>query len=276
MGVHAASTTGKETTDVIDNPFRKALLERKVTIGSWIQINNATSAEVLSRAGYEWIGVDIEHTDIDITSLTGLLRGMYGRGAVPVARVATNEVMAIRRALDMGVQGVLVPLVNTPEDAQRAVAAAKYPPQGVRGFAFCRANNWGVDFQEYADSANDEIAVVVMIESRQGVENIDAILAVDGVDGVFIGPYDMSGSYGIPGQTQDPIVLDACRQVVQACERAQKSAGLHIVLPTAESIRQAIGDGFTLICLGVDTVFIDQAARAARALALSALETAQT
>lgn len=253
------------------NPFRGALLERRVTIGSWIQINNPTSAEVLSGAGYEWLGIDIEHTDIDVTTLTGLLRGMYGRGAVPVARVEANETMAIRRALDMGVQGVLVPLVSTAEEARRAVAAAKYPPQGIRGFAFCRANNWGVDFGDYAQSANDEIAVVVMIETKSGVENIDQILAVEGVDGVFIGPYDLSGSYGIPGQTQSPIVVNAQRQVVEACRRSGKSAGLHIVQPTADSIRQAIDTGFTLICLGIDTVFLDQAARAARELALRAL-----
>ena len=256
---------------MIENPFRRALVERRVTVGSWIQINNPTAAEILANVGYEWIGLDIEHTDIDIGSLTGLLRGMYGRGAVPVARVATNEVMAIRRALDMGVQGVLVPLVSTAEDARRAVAAAKYPPRGIRGFAFCRANDWGEDFAHYAASANDEIAVVVMIESKDGVENIDAILGVEGVDGVFIGPYDMSGSYGIPGQTQDPIVRNACREVVHACERAGKSAGLHVVDPTPDAVQDALKDGFTLICLGVDTVFLNQAARAARDIALAAL-----
>ena len=256
---------------MLENPFRRALVERRVTIGSWIQINNPTAAEILANVGYEWIGLDIEHTDIDIGSLTSLLRGMYGRGAVPVARVATNEVMAIRRALDMGVQGVLVPLVSTADDARRAVAAAKYPPRGIRGFAFCRANDWGEDFAHYAASANDEIAVVVMIESKQGVENIDAILAVEGVDGVFIGPYDMSGSYGIPGQTQDPIVRNACREVVRACERAGKSAGLHVVDPTPEAVRDALNDGFTLICLGVDTVFLNQGARAARDTALAAM-----
>jgi 2-keto-3-deoxy-L-rhamnonate aldolase RhmA len=256
---------------MIENPFRRALVERRVTVGSWIQISNPTAAEILANAGYEWIGLDIEHTDIDIGSLTGLLRGMYGRGAVPVARVATNEVMAIRRALDMGVQGVLVPLVSTAEEAKRAVAAAKYPPQGIRGFAFCRANDWGENFANYAASANDEIAVVVMIESKQGVENIDAILAVEGVDGVFIGPYDLSGSYGIVGQTQDPIVRNACREVVRACERAGKSAGLHVVDPTPDTVQGALDDGFTLICLGVDTVFLNQGARAAREVALTAL-----
>lgn len=252
---------------MVVNPFRRALLERRITLGSWIQINNATAAEVLARAGFDWIGIDIEHTDIDVTSLADVVRGMHGRGAVPVARVADNELMAIRRALDIGVQGVLVPLINSAEEAQRAVAAAKYPPQGVRGFAFCRANNWGADFDTYAQTANEEIAVVAMIESKAGVDHIAEILAVDGIDGVFIGPYDMSGSYGIPGKTQHPLVQEACHQVVRACQAAGKAAGLHIVKPTPENIQQAIRDGFTLICLGVDTVFLNLAAAAAREMA---------
>ncbi len=252
---------------MVTNPFRRALHEGRITLGSWIQINNATAAEVLARAGFDWIGIDIEHTDIDVTSLADLVRGMYGRGAVPVARVADNELMAIRRALDIGVQGVLVPLISSAEEAQRAVAAAKYPPQGVRGFAFCRANNWGADFDVYAQTANEEIAVVAMIESKAGVDHIAEILAVDGIDGVFIGPYDMSGSYDIPGQTQHPLVQEACRQVVRACQTAGKAAGLHIVKPTPENVQQAIQEGFTLICLGVDTVFLSLAAAAAREMA---------
>ena len=257
---------------MVKNSFRRALLQRRVTIGTWLQINSPTAAEVLANAGYEWIAIDVEHTDIDITSLTALLRGMCGRGAAPIARVATNGVMDIRRALDVGAAGVLVPFVNTAEQARQAVAAAKYPPMGVRGFSFSRANNWGIDFAKEARSANDETAVIVMIESKQGVENIEEILAVEGVDAVFIGPYDLSGSYGIPGQTQDPIVRDACHQVIEACKQAGKSVGLLVVRPTPQAVRQAIDDGFTLLCLGLDTVFLDEGARAARALALSALE----
>jgi len=252
--------------------FRKALLERRVTIGTWLQINSPTAAEVLAHAGYEWIAIDIEHTDIDIVSLTALLRGMYGRGAAPIARVATNDVMDIRRALDVGAAGVLVPFVSTPDQARQAVAAAKYPPQGVRGFSFCRANNWGVDFVAEARSANDRTSVIVMVESVEGVENVEEIVAVDGIDAIFIGPYDLSGSYGMPGQTQAPIVQAACRRVVQACERAGKAVGLLVVRPAPEAVQQAIDDGFTLICLGIDTVFLDEGARAARALALSVLE----
>jgi 2-keto-3-deoxy-L-rhamnonate aldolase RhmA len=253
-------------------PFRKALVQRQVTIGTWLQINNATAAEVLANAGYDWIAIDIEHTDIDITSLTDLLRGMHGRGPAPIARVATNGLMDIRRALDVGAAGVLVPFVNTAEQARQAVAAAKYPPQGVRGFSFSRANNWGVDFAQDAASANDETAVIVMIESRHGVENVEEILAVDGVDALFIGPYDLSGSYGIPGQTQDPIVRNACRRVIEACGRAGKSVGLLVVRPTAEAVQQVVEDGFALLCLGLDTVFLDQGARATKSLVLSALE----
>ena len=258
------------------NSFRNALLERQVTIGTWLQINNPTSAEILANAGYDWITIDIEHTDIDITSLTGLLRGMYGRGAAPIARVSTNDVIEIRRALDMGAAGVLVPFVSTAEQARQAVAAAKYPPMGVRGFSFCRANNWGADFAADARSANDETAVIVMIESKEGVENIEEIAAVNGIDAVFIGPYDLSGSYGMPGQTQDPIVQAACQRVVRACEQAEKSVGLLLVRPTPTAVRQVIDQGFTLLCLGVDTVFIDQGARATRALALSMLENASS
>jgi 2-keto-3-deoxy-L-rhamnonate aldolase RhmA len=256
----------------MNRSFRKALLDRQVTLGTWLQINNATAAEVLANTGYDWISIDIEHTDIDVVSLTNLLRGMYGRGVAPIARVTTNDVIEIRRALDVGAQGVLVPFVGTAEQAQRAVAAAKYPPWGVRGYSFCRANDWGVNFSGDVQTANDETAVIVMIESKEGVDNIEGILAVEGVDAAFIGPYDLSGSYGIPGQIESPVVRDACRRVIEACERAGKSVGLLVVRPTPEAIRQAVEDRFTLICIGLDTVFIDEGARAARAAALAVLE----
>jgi 2-keto-3-deoxy-L-rhamnonate aldolase RhmA len=138
----------------------------------------------------------------------------------------------------------------------------------VRGFCFSRMNDYGTKFAEYAASANDNVAVIVMIESKQAVERIDEILAVEGVDGVFIGPYDMSGSYGLTGQTSHPVIQEACKSVVAACARHGRAAGLHLVNPTAEAIRKCLDDGFTFIALGVDMVFLDQAAR-------TALETAR-
>jgi len=252
------------------NPVRKALLERRVTIGTWIQVGHAAVAEVLATAGYDWLCADCEHTDIGPAEFAALARGMYGRGPVPLARVRENDTLAIRQVLDMGAMGVIVPLVDSAAEAQAAVRAAKYPPTGVRGFAFHRGNNWGTDFADYAARANDDIAVVVMIESKRAVENIDAILAVEGVDGVFIGPYDMSGSYGMPGKTGEPVIRAACATVVNACRHAGKAAGIHVVIPTRESIEQTVREGFTFIAVGVDTIFLSQGATEAMATARAA------
>ena len=195
---------------------KKALLKREVTIGAWIQIGHPAISEVFANAGFDWIAADCEHTDIDLKTFTSISRGMYGRGSVPFVRVRENDTLAIRQVLDAGAQGIIVPLVNTAEDAQKAVAAAKFAPAGIRGFAFCRGNNWGMDFDEYARSANEDTAVIIMIESREAVENIDDILGVEGVDGVFIGPYDMSGSYRVPGQISHPDIQKAFQTVAAA------------------------------------------------------------
>ncbi|MCD4669193.1 MAG: 2,4-dihydroxyhept-2-ene-1,7-dioic acid aldolase [Actinomycetia bacterium] len=262
----------KEIKKATGNLVKKALLERKVTIGTWMQIGHPAIAEVFANAGADWIAVDCEHSDIGIEVFTNIARGMYGRGSVPIVRVRENNTLAVRQVLDAGAQGVIVPLVNSAEEAKKAVAAAKYPPEGIRGFAFCRANNWGADFDRYTKTANEDVAVVVMIESRKAVENIDEILAVEGVDGVFIGPYDMSGSYGITGQTSHPMIKDACRVVVEACKRHNKSAGLHIVVPTDKSIEGAIEDGFTFIALGTDAVFLEESAQNVIQLAKSTVK----
>ncbi len=256
----------------ITNSVRQALLNREPIFGSWLQIGPYPAlAEILANAGYDWLGVDCEHSDIDVEGFTALARGMFGRGAVPLARVRENDTLAIRQMLDAGAQGVIVPLINTAAEARRAVAAAKYPPQGVRGFCFSRMNNYGIDFPDYAANANDNIAVVVMIESKQAVENIDEILTVDGVDGVFIGPYDMSGSYCLIGQTDHPVIREACKKVVDACSRHGKAAGLHLVNPTPEAIAKTLACGFTFIALGVDMVFLNQAAKSALTFARQAV-----
>jgi 2-keto-3-deoxy-L-rhamnonate aldolase RhmA len=245
------------------NPVRRALQERRLTIGSWIQVGHATSAEVLAAAGFEWIAVDCEHTDIGLEACAAVMRGMAGSETVPFVRVATNDRMAIRQALDLGACGVIVPLVESAEEAVRAVRAAKYPPDGERGFSFHRANRHGADFDAHAARANADTAVVVMIETREGVEAVDEILAVDGVDGILVGPYDLSGSYGVPGDVAGEAVNTACARLQEACRRAGKSSGLHLVTPTASSVQQAVDGGFTFLALGMDTVFIAEGARAA-------------
>lgn len=247
-----------------ENPVRRSLLAGEFCFGSWIQIGPYPAlAEILAAAGYDWLGIDCEHSEIDVEGVTALARGMYGRGTVPLARVRENDTLAIRQVLDAGVQGIIVPLINSAAEAECAVAAAKYPPQGVRGFCFSRMNDYGLHFDEYVRHANEQVAVVAMIESREAVERIDDIVGVHGIDGVFIGPYDMSGSFGITGQTTHPIIRNACQAVVASCKRHGKAAGLHVVHPTRENIEGAIADGFTFLALGVDAVFLRQASRTA-------------
>jgi 2-keto-3-deoxy-L-rhamnonate aldolase RhmA len=247
----------------INNSVKVALLTRQLTIGGWVQLGHAGIAEIFGGAGFDWVCLDLEHGDCDESMMATVFRGLSGFGAQAFARVRSNDTLAIRRAADLGAAGVIVPLVNSAEEARRAVAAIRYPPDGVRGFAFCRANDWGVQFDSYAAGANSALALVVMIESRQAVENIDEILSVEGVDGVFVGPYDMSGSYGIVGQTDHPIIREACKTVSEACSRHGKSAGMHIVQPSSEAIARAISDGFTFVALGMDTVFLVSGARKA-------------
>jgi 2-keto-3-deoxy-L-rhamnonate aldolase RhmA len=252
-----------------NNPVRKALLERTITIGTWVQIGHPIVGEIFGNAGFDWVAVDGEHTDIDVQGFTEVARGLYGRGSEPFIRVRENDTLAIRQALDAGARGVIVPLVSSGEEARKAVAAAKYPPEGIRGFCFSRMNDYGLKFDDYIKTANKDIAVVVMIESKEAVENIDEILTVDGVDGVFIGPYDLSGSYGIPGQTSDILVQEGCKKVVDACRNSGKSAGLHVVIPTKENIVEALNNGFTFIAIGVDTIFLNQSSKDALKIAKS-------
>ena len=236
-------------------------------LGTMMQLGHPGIAEILSNAGYSWLAVDMEHSDIDMEAFTNLCRAMSGRDTLPLARVRENDRLAIRQVLDMGAGGIIVPMVGSADEARKAVAAAKYPPRGVRGVSFHRANGYGAGFSEHIRNSDADVLVIMMIETRSGVEDIDGILAVEGVDGIFIGPYDLSGSYGVVGQLDHPLVLDAVTRCVGACRSAGKAAGIHIAHPDPELIRTRIGDGFTFIGMGYDSLFLDSAARSALAIA---------
>lgn len=247
------------------------LRNRDVTIGSWIQLGHPGIAEILAHAGYDWIVVDREHSDIDLATFTNLARGMYGRGCAPLVRVPENDTLSIRLSLDQGAAGVVVPMVDTPEQAREAVAASKYPPQGTRGFAAPRCSDYGAEAASYNAEANERTVVIVMIESKQAVDNCDDILAVEGVDGVLIGTFDLSGSLGVTGQTEHPLVLDARRRVLEACDGAGKTAGIHVVFPTTERVKGAVEEGFTFLAVGVDHIFLRERAVEALSIAKTAV-----
>jgi 2-keto-3-deoxy-L-rhamnonate aldolase RhmA len=245
------------------NKLRVALLKKELSLGTWIQIGHPAVAEILARVGYDWICVDMEHGSIDIETLTDLFRAIEVNDVVPIARLPLNDPIWIRRSLDAGAMGLIIPMVNSAQEIQSAIRQAKYPPRGERGYGYSRANSFGIDFKEYIAKANETIAIIAQIEHKDGIENIDSILQVDDLDGVFIGPLDLSGSFGKVGQLDCPEIQEALQRFLESCRKHNKCAGIHIVRPDENVIRNAIKQGYKLITLGVDGVFLEMASASA-------------
>jgi len=245
----------------MNNKMRKAMLNRQITLGAWIQIGHPACAEIFARAGFDWVCVDLEHGAIDLETMTSIFRTLDSYECVPVARLPINDPIWIHRSLDAGARALIIPMVKTAEEAESAVREAKYPPRGTRGFGYSRANMHGMDFDEYIKTANDQIAMIMQIEHIDAIANLDAIMEIQGVDGLFIGPLDLSGSMGITGQMEHPHMMAALDKYLAACRKHNVSAGLHIVHPNENNIQQALGQGYTLIALGLDNVFLYERAK---------------
>jgi len=243
--------------------FRQALLEREVLLGGWLQIGHPACAEIHARAGLDWVCVDIEHGAIDLETTTNIFRTLDGFNCTPVARLPLNDPVWIHRTLDAGARALIIPMVKTAEEAEAAVREAKYPPRGVRGFGYSRGNMHGMDFEQSIKTANDELAMIMQIEHKDAIANLDAILEVPGVDGLFIGPMDLSGSMGIVGQLDHPDMIAALAKYRERCAAHKTAAGMHIVRPNEDNVKANIDDGYTLIALGLDSVFIDDGITAA-------------
>lgn len=247
----------------MENKMRTALLKNELSIGTWIQIGHPAVAEILARVGYDWICVDMEHGSIDIETLTHLFRAIEANDVVPITRLPLNDLIWIRRSLDAGAMGLIIPMVNSAQEIESAIRYAKYPPRGERGYGYSRANSFGMDFEDYIARANETITIIAQIEHKDGIENIDSILQVQDLDGVFIGPLDLSGSYGKTGQLDCPEMREARQRYLESCKKHKKCAGIHIVHPDEHSIRNAIDQGYKMIALGVDGVFLEMASSSA-------------
>ena len=193
----------------IQNPVKRKLKNGQKTIGGFLQMISPVSAEIMSQSGFDWLIVDLEHSPGDFANLQAQLQAMNGSGVVPFARAPWNDMVAIKRTLDTGVMGVLIPYVNTREEAEAAVAACKYPPLGVRGVAGSpRAAGYTRNTMPYLTTANDEVIVMIAVETMEAVNNLDEILTVEGLDGIFIGPVDLASSMGYLGDPSQPEVQE--------------------------------------------------------------------
>lgn len=237
--------------------FRKKLKEGKPLIGALLQMPLPEVAEIYVQAGYDWLFIDLEHAPMDARQALDLLTAVDSQ--VPcVVRVPWNDEANLKKVLDCGATGVIVPLVNNAEDAKLAVSRCKYPPQGFRSVGITRAQRFDLDFDDYMKRANDEIAVIVQIEHVEAVKNIDAILDVPGIDGVFVGPFDMSGSMDLPGQINHPRVQEAIRKVIAACEK--RDIARCIYAHTPQHAKTYMEQGYRVIGLCTDYIMLARTA----------------
>ena len=241
--------------------LRERIRSGGVTIGSWITLGHAGIAEIMAKAGFDWLVVDLEHSVISIDTAGDLIRVIDLCGVAPLVRLTSNHPDQIKRVMDAGAHGIVVPMVNCTDDAARAVAAAHYAPEGVRGVGRARAQGYGVRFKEYFAWQKLNAVVIVQIEHKDALDCIDGILSVPGVDGLIIGPYDLSCSMGIPGQFDHPDFLAAMERIRAAARRLGVAAGLHIVEPDRELLERTLREGYRIIAYSVDIRLLDVGAR---------------
>ena len=236
--------------------FAERLRAREKLVGTIVTLAAPEVAEVLSGAGFDWLFVDTEHAPLDMLAAQTLLSA----ASVPcVVRVADGHEATIKKALDIGAAGIVVPMVNSASQARAIVQFAKYPPLGVRGVGIVRAQGYGFGFADYVKTANERTAVIVQCEHVAAVEAIDAIAAVAGVDAIFVGPYDLSGSMGRLGDVEHPDILAALAKVRDACKRAGRALGIYVA--NAERARAFAAEGYSLIAVGIDAQLLGQAGR---------------
>ncbi len=239
------------------NNIKQRLAAGETVIGAWVQAPSPQTAEAMVSCGFDWMAVDMEHGTHSVDSAALCFLAAERHGVAPLARIPSADPYLARRLLDSGAQGIIVPVV---EDAAAFAEFARhcyYPPKGRRGMGLSRPNLWGGAFDSYRTEF--EPLLIPQIETVRGVENADAICALDCVDGVFMGPYDLTASMGIPGQFENPDYIAATLSVRDACRRYGKAEGIHQVAPDAMQLKETIAKGFRLIAYGTDLVAVRKA-----------------
>lgn len=236
--------------------IRAKLRAGRSTVGSWMQLPCSSVAEIMGKAGFDWVALDLEHGSFAIESLPDICRALELGGTVPFARVGENSCKDIKQAIEAGARGIIIPMIESRVEIEQAVAWAKYPPQGRRGVGYSRANLFGRRFNEYFTSINEELVIVAQIESIGAIQQLDEILTVPGVDAMLIGPYDLSASMGLTGNFKHADYISALALARQKAAQHRIAMGLHIVQPDAAMLHEKIAEGYQFIAYGIDAVFL--------------------
>ena len=233
------------------------MINRKdISLGSWITLNHFSIVEIMADAGFDWLCVDLEHSVIDYYEAEILIAAIKAKRIAPFVRIGKNSELIIKRVLDAGTEGIIVPMVNSKEDALKAVNAVKYPPQGTRGIGLARAQNYGFSFEEYVGIANAQTTVIAQIEHIDAIDNLSEILSVKGIDGTIIGPYDLSGSMGKPGQYEDQDVKEVLLKYEKITKEFDKPFGYHVIKPDHQLLLEKIKAGYSFLAFSLDILFL--------------------
>ena len=237
------------------NSIRQLLSANQSSVGSWMQIPHASVAEIMGQAGYDWVAVDMEHGAVSVHQLPDLFRALELGGTLPLVRLAHGHPKDCKQALDAGAGGVIVPMVESAAQLKAVRDACRWPPAGTRGVGFSRANLFGKHFEAYREEAQAPL-LVAMIEHSRAVDNLEKILAVDGLDAILIGPYDLSASMGRTGQFDDPDFIQTMERIRTLCQQANTPCGVHVVMPDADELKQRINEGYLFLAYSIDAVML--------------------
>lgn len=243
-------------------PIKRSNLKTRIkngdiTIGSWITLGHPAIGEIMANAGFDWLTIDMEHSAISISEAQHLIQVIELSGCVPLVRVGCNEPTIIKRVMDAGAHGVIIPQVNSRDDAINAINATKYPPLGTRGVGLGRAQGFGKNFEDYKKWEGDNSIIIVQIEHIEAVMNIREIMSVNGIDGFIIGPYDLSASMGIPGEFNHSLfqnAMDAVQTYIH--ENSKIIAGFHVVSPDIDLLKEKCAEGYRFLAYSIDTLFL--------------------
>jgi 2-dehydro-3-deoxyglucarate aldolase len=234
---------------------------KTLTLGSWLTIPHQSIVEILASAGFEWLVLDLEHSAIDFQKTQEMMGHIQAQGMQGLVRVSSNEPVVIKRSMDIGADGVIVPMVLNQHEAQKAVDAVRYPPLGNRGVGLSRAQHYGIGFETYNEWVNSQSVVIIQVEHIDAVNNLESILGVEGVDGIIVGPYDLSASLGKPGQFNAPEVVEALNRVEEISSKYNKSLGFHVIKPSHSEVTAKVKKGYTFIAFSFDFLFLGDKAR---------------
>lgn len=241
--------------------LKSKLTQSELTIGSWITLGHTAIAEIMASAGFDWLVLDMEHSVLELSEIQNIIQVLDGKQCPAIVRLTSNHPDQIKRVMDAGATGVMVPMIKSAADAEAAVQAVYYPPHGSRGVGLARAQGYGASFPAYQKWLADHAVIVAMIEHIDAVEAIDEILAVPDIDAYIIGPYDLSGSMGMPGQLDHPNVAEAINRILEAGKKAAKPGGIHVIEPDPDAIQARIQSGFNFLGYSLDIRILDSICR---------------